>query len=152
MYDRILVAINASPDSPDDSLNRTTQFAKMTGGTVHLLHVARGHIIPTDISAGSEFGVRSAEDDVDIRERQVVQNAVDQLAAAGIEVHGEMIEATEHDAADIIVQRAKELDVDIIVLGYQHHRGSIVAEHVIRQRPHCSILLARPPEEHRRRR
>jgi nucleotide-binding universal stress UspA family protein len=152
MYDRILVAIDASPDSPDDSLNRTTQFAKMTGGTVHLLHVARGHIIPTDISAGSAFGVRSAEDDVDVRERQVVQNAVDQLAAAGIEVHGEMIEATEHDAADIIVQRAKELDVDIIVLGYQHHRGSVVAEHVIHQRPHCSILLARPPDEHPHRR
>lgn len=115
-------------------------------------YVARGHIIPTDISAGSAFGVRSAENDVDVRERQVVQNAVDQLAAAGIDVHGEMIEATEHDAADIIVQRAKELDVDIIVLGYQHHRGSVVAEHVIRQRPHCSILLARPPDEHPHRR
>ena len=87
------------------------------------------------------MGVTSVEDDADIRERQVVQNAVDQLAAAGIEVHGELIEATEHDVADVIVQRAKELDVDIIVLGYQHHRGSVVAEHVIRQRPHCSILL-----------
>jgi nucleotide-binding universal stress UspA family protein len=150
MYDRILVAIDASPDSPDDSLNRTTQFALMTGGRVHLLHVARGHIIPTDISAGSGFGIRSAEDDVDVRERQIVQDAVDQLAAAGIDVHGEMIEATEHDAADVIVQRAKELDVDIIVLGYNHHRGSTVAEHVIRQQPHCSILLARPPESHRR--
>jgi nucleotide-binding universal stress UspA family protein len=150
MYDRILVAIDASPGSPDDSLNRTTQFAKMTGGRVHLLHVARGHIIPTDISAGSGFGIRSAEDDVDVRERQIVQDAVDQLAAAGIDVHGEMIEATEHDAADVIVQRAKELDVDIIVLGYNHHRGSTVAEHVIRQQPHCSILLARPPESHRR--
>jgi len=41
MYDRILVAIDASPDSPDDSLNRTTQFAKMTGGTTlaHRLEV-----------------------------------------------------------------------------------------------------------------
>lgn len=145
MYDRILVAIDASPDSPDDSLNRTVQFARMTGGSVHLLHVARGHIIPTDISAGSGLGVRSAEDDVDVRERQVVQNAVDTLAAAGIDVHGEMVEATEHDAADVIVQRARELDADIIVLGYQHHRGSTVAEHVIRQQPQCSILLARPP-------
>ena len=45
MYDTILVAIDASPDSPDDSLNRTMQFPKMTGGTVHLLHVARGHIV-----------------------------------------------------------------------------------------------------------
>ena len=151
MYNRILVAIDASPDSPDESLNRTAQFAKMTGGTVHLLHVARGHIIPTDISAGSGLGVRSVEDDVDVRERQVVQNAVDQLAAAGIDVHGEMIEATEHDAADVIVQRAEELDVDIIVLGYQYHRGSSVAEHVIKQHPHCSILLARPPEAHRHR-
>jgi nucleotide-binding universal stress UspA family protein len=151
MYNRILMAIDPSPDSPDDSLNRTTQFARMTGGTAYLLHVARGHIIPTDISAGSGLGVRSAEDDVDVRERQVVQNAVDQLAAAGIDVHGEMIEATEHDAADVIVQRANELDVDIIVLGYQHHRGSAVAEHVIRQQPHCSILLARPPEAHKHR-
>ena len=149
MYNRILVAIDASPDSPDDSLNRTTQFARMTGGTVYLLHVARGHIIPTDISAGSGLGVRSAEDDVDVRERQVVQDAVDQLAAAGIDVHGEMIEATEHDAAEVIVQRAKELDVDIIVLGYQHHRASTVAERVIHQRPHCSILLARPPDSFR---
>jgi len=152
MYDRMLVAIDASPDSPDDSLDRTLQFAKMTGGTVHLLHVARGHIIPTDISAGSGLGVRSAEDDVDVRELQVVQQAVDMLAAAGVEVHGEMIEATEHDAADVIVQRAKELQVDIIILGYQHHRGSIVAQHVISAQPHCSILLARPPDENSPRR
>lgn len=146
MYNRMLLAIDASPDSPDDSLNRAVQFAQMSGCSVHLLHVARGHIIPGDISSGSRFGVRVAEDDVDVRERQVVQEAVDTLAAAGIDVHGEMIEATEHDAADAIVQRAKELEVDIIVLGYQHYRSSGVADHVIRQRPHCSILLARPPD------
>ena len=82
----------------------------------------------------------SAEDAVHLRERQVVQDAVDQLAAAGIDVHGEIIEATEHDVADIIVQRAKELDVDIIVLGYQHHRGSVVAEHS------TSAFLASQPQ------
>jgi hypothetical protein len=32
------------------------------------------------------------------------------------------------------------------VLGYEHHPGSVVAEHVIRRHPHCSILLARPPD------
>ena len=153
MYDRILVAIDTSPDSPDDALNRTVQFAKMSGGSVHLLHVARGHIIPTDISAGSRLGVRSPESDIDVDgERQLVQAAVDRLAAEGIEVHGELVEATEHDAAEAIVQRAEELDVDIIVLGYQHYRGSAVAEHVIRRHPRCSVLLARPPEGYRRRR
>jgi nucleotide-binding universal stress UspA family protein len=146
MYKTIVVAIDASPDSPDDSLNRLVQFAKMTGGTVHLLHVARGHIVASDINAGSGLGVLAGEDDVDGRERQVVQDAVDHLASAGIPVHGELINATAYDAADIIVQRANELRADIIVLGYQHYRGSVVADHVIRQRPACSVLLARPPQ------
>ena len=65
MYNRMLVAIDASPDSPDNSLNRTIQFAKMSGATVYLLHVARGHLIPRDISAGAGLGVTSAEDDVE---------------------------------------------------------------------------------------
>src|SRR6476620_4230208 len=134
MYDRILVAIDASPDSPDDSLNRTAQFAKMTGGTVYLLHVARGHVVASDINAGSGLGVLDGEDDVDVRERKVLQDAVNQLAAAGVTVHGELINATEHDAAQVIV------------LGYQHYRGSTVADHVIRQHPACSVLFARPPK------
>jgi nucleotide-binding universal stress UspA family protein len=149
VYNRMLVAIDASPDSPDNSLNRTIQFAKMSGATVYLLHVARGHLITRDISAGARLGLSSVEDDVDLRERAVVQQAVDQLAVAGVEVHGEMIEATEHDVADVVIQRAKELDVDLIVLGFQYYRGSTVAESVIHQQPHCSILLARPPEPDR---
>src|SRR6476661_6462959 len=133
MYDRMLVAIDASPDSPDDSLNRTAQFAKMTGGTVFLLHVARGHVVASDINAGSGLGVLDGEDDVDSRERQVVQDAVNHLASAGIPVHGELINATAHDAADMIVQRVRELHADIIVLGYQHYRGSTFDDHVIRE-------------------
>jgi nucleotide-binding universal stress UspA family protein len=147
MYKRILVVIDASPDSPDDSLERTTQFARMTGGTIHLLHVARTHLIPTDISAGAGLGVRTGEDDYEVRERQVVQEAVDRLSAAGIPVHGELISATDHDVSDVILQRADELGVDIVVLGYQHHRGSTVAERLIRRHPPYSILLARPPRD-----
>ena len=146
MYERILVAIDVAPDSPDDSLQRTIQFAKMTGGTVHLLHVARGHVVAYDINAGSGLGVLDSEDDIAAGERKIVQDAVDHLAAAGIPVHGELINATEHDIADIILQRANELNADLIVLGAQHHRGSGVAEHVIRRHPSCSVLLARPAQ------
>jgi nucleotide-binding universal stress UspA family protein len=93
----------------------------------------------------------SAEDDVEVREREVVQQAVDKLSAAGIETHGELVNATDHDIADLILERAKELRVDLIVLGHEHHRGptnafrASVAEQVIRHHPPCSILLARPP-------
>src|SRR4029078_81117 len=108
MYQRMLISIDAAPDSPDNSLSRTVQFATMAGCSVHLLHVARGHIIPGDISARSRLGVRAAEDDVDVRERQVVQDAVDTLAAAGIDVHGELIAATPHARAHGVTPRRQE--------------------------------------------
>ena len=152
MYDRILVAIDPTPTEDNRSaLQRTEQIGKLTGATVYVLHVARGHIIPTDVSAGSGLGVLSAEDDAEGADRQAVQQLVDRLSAAGVEAHGEtVVSATEHDIAEVILQRAKELDEDLIVLGHQHHRGaggfrSSVAENVIRQHPPCSILLARPP-------
>jgi nucleotide-binding universal stress UspA family protein len=150
MYNRVLVAIDTTPDENNPALQRTEQFAKMTGAIVHLLHVARGHIVPMDLTGGSRLAVVSAEDDAEAADRQIVQNAVDHLAAAGIEAHGEIVSATEHDIAEVILQRAKELDVDLIVLGEEHHRGpgqafrSSVAEHVIHQHPPYSILLARP--------
>lgn len=146
MYERMLIAINTSLDSPDNSLRRAIQFAKMSGGTVHLLHVARGHVVASDISAGQGLGLFPGEDDVDVREREIVQKAVDLMAGEGITVHGELVNATQHDIAEVIVQRARDLQVDIIVLGYQHYRNSFVADQVIRQQPHCSILLARPPD------
>jgi nucleotide-binding universal stress UspA family protein len=147
MFSRMLVVVDASPDTPDDSSHHTIQLATTFGATVYVLHLPRGHLIPQDISAGAKAGVPTVEDDTNGRERQVVQAAVDQIAAAGIEVHGEMIEVTEHDAADVVIQRATELDVELIVMSHQHHRGSALAERVIHQKPHCSILLAQPLQQ-----
>jgi nucleotide-binding universal stress UspA family protein len=153
MYQRILVAIDATPNEENQSaISRTEQIGKLTGATVHVLHFSRAHVVPVDITAGSGFGVMSAEDDVEAVDRGYVQQFVDRLAAAGIDAHGEMYSATEHDEAEIILQRAQELGADLVVLGHQHHRGlagffgTSVAEKVIRQHPPYSILLARPPQ------
>jgi nucleotide-binding universal stress UspA family protein len=152
MYDRILVAIDTTPSAENRSaLQRTEQIGKLTGATIYVLHVARGHIVSEDISAGSGFGVVSAEDDVEPVDRVNVQQLIDKLAAAGIDAHGEIVSATEHDVAEVILQRAQDLNVDLLVLGHQHHRGaggtfgSSVAEQVIHEHPPYSILLARPP-------
>jgi nucleotide-binding universal stress UspA family protein len=152
MYQRILVAIDATPtDENRMALQRTEQIGRLTGATVYVLHVARAHIVPGDITGGAGLGVRSADDDVESADRKAVQQLIDSLAAAGVKAHGEMIGATEHDIAGAILQRAREYDVDLLVLGHQHHRGAgnlfraSVAEQVIRQHPPCSILLARPP-------
>jgi nucleotide-binding universal stress UspA family protein len=152
MYKRILVAIDATPaEENQTALDRTEQIGLLTGATVYVLHMARSHIVPGDITGGSGLGVRSAEDDVEIMDRDVVQALVDRLSAAGVDAHGELLSATEHDVAGIILQRASELNVDLLVLGHQYHRGignvfrTSVAEQIIRQHPPISILLARPP-------
>jgi nucleotide-binding universal stress UspA family protein len=163
MYDRILVAIDATVSDDNITLRRAETFARTWNSIVHLLHVARGHIVPADITGGTGLrvpgrGVVSASDDADVKELEVVQQAVDRLNAAGIETHGELVKATEHDIADVILERASELNVDLIVLGHEHHRGpgnafrASVAEQVIRHHPPCSILLARPPVDGRIRR
>jgi nucleotide-binding universal stress UspA family protein len=157
MYDRVLIAIDATPTDDNVTLQRAETFATRWNSIVHLLHVGSGHLQPADITGGGGLGVTgrglvSAEDDVDAHERGVVQQAVDKLSAAGIETHGELVNATQHDVAGIILQRAAELKVDLIVLGHEHHRGpgnafrASVAERVIRQHPPCSVLLARPPQ------
>ena len=62
MYDRILVAIDALPDEENRSaLMRTEQIGKLTGATVYVLHVARGHIASggtSSVARGSAYGPR----------------------------------------------------------------------------------------------
>ena len=151
MYKRILVAVDTTPDENNPALQRTEQFAKMAGSIVHLLHFTRGHIVSWDITGGTASTVVSAEDDAEDPDRKTVQTAIDHLSAAGIEAHGELVRATEHDTAEVILQRAEELGVDLVILGYEHHRGpggrfaASAAERVIHQHPPYSILLARPP-------
>lgn len=151
MYQNILVAIDAThPEELKTALEQTTQIGLLMHATVHVLHVARSHIISGDITGGSSLGVRSPDDDIEDENREAVQDLVDQLAAAGVDAHGEVVSATEHDTASVILQRARELAADLLVLEYQHQRDGghlfrhSVAEQIINQHPPISILLARP--------
>lgn len=141
MFERLLIVLDSLPDPSEDYLTRATTFAQLAGGTVNLLHVARGHIVASDINAGSALGVLDGEDDVSAGERPAVQAAVDTLAAAGVPVHGEVVYATEHDVADIVLRRADELRSEVIVLDRRHHRGPAVAEHILRRLPACAVML-----------
>ena len=154
MYKKILVAIDTThPEEVKKALERTLQIGLLTRATVYVVHVARSHIIPGDITGGAGLGVRSADDDVEGEgeNRKAVQELIDRLADAGVDAHGEIVSAPEHDTASVILQRAKELAVDLLVLEYQHHRAGgyvfrhSVAEQIINQHPPISILLSRSP-------
>ena len=141
MYQRILAAVDATPNEAD-VLAQTIQLAQLTGATVHVLHVALDHIGTGDILGGS-----AAKDDVDPREVTIVQDALAQLREAGVTAEGELVTATEHDIAATIVERARTLNVQLIVLGRTLHQGASklfrasVADQVIHQHPSASILL-----------
>jgi nucleotide-binding universal stress UspA family protein len=144
MYERILAAIDATPNE-NAVLNHTQRLAQLTGATVHLLHVAALHVTPGDIMEGAALGHVPSDDDFDTKERVLLQAAVDQLSAAGITAKGELARAEEHDIADVILERAKALDVQLIVLGETMHRRGFfhvsVADEVVHHHPRSPILL-----------
>ena len=152
MYRRILVALDATQaDHHEYTLKRIKRLVHMAGGSVHILYIQHGHIVPGSIMAGAGLGIRTADDDVEPLDRQIVQSVVNDFSAAGIDAHGEMVSATEHDIARVILQRTTDLDIDLLVLENEYHTGAgqglraSVAEQVIRNHPMLSILLARPP-------
>ncbi len=150
MYKRVLIAIDAGRrDETASTLQRTEQLGLMTGARVHILCIQPSHIVPGSISQVAPAGTNPAVNDVETADRSVLQAMVDRLAAAGVNVQGELVATTEHDIADLIVQRVQADKVDLLILEHEYQSGhalrASVAEQVIRQHPTISILLARPP-------
>lgn len=152
MYRRILVAFDAAHAANHGfTVKRIKALGKMAQGSVHVLYIQNAHIVPGSIMAGAGLGVRSAGEDVEPLDKQMVQSVVNELSNAGVDAHGEMVGATEHDVASVILQRAQELNIDLLVLENEYHTDAghglrpSVAEQVIRQHPNMSILMARPP-------
>lgn len=149
MYRRILVALDATQsESRESTLQRIEQFGLMSKSRVNVLFVQHGHLVPGSIIAGASLGVPTADEDVEGIDRSLVQKVVDRLAAAGVDAHGELVSATEHDVADVVLARAQSDDVDLLILEHEflgsHGLRASVAEQVIRHHPNVSILLARP--------
>ena len=150
MYKRVLLAIDAGrSDGTDCTLKRTAQLGLMTGARVHLLCIQHSHIVPGSISQVSPPGALPAVNDVEAVDRKVVQTMVDRLAAAGVDARGELVSATEHDIADVVLERVDADGIDLLIIEHEYQSGhalrASVAEQVIRQHPTISILLARPP-------
>lgn len=150
MYKRVLIAIDAGrSDDTASTLQRTEQLGLMTGAKVHVLCVQHSHIVPGSISQVVPVGALAAVNDVEAVDHKAVQAMVDRLAAAGVDAQGELVAATEHDIADVILQRVQADNVDLLIIEHEYQSGhalrASVAEQVIRQHPTISILLARPP-------
>jgi nucleotide-binding universal stress UspA family protein len=76
-----------------------------------------------------------------------IENAPTDLRNAGVSAEGEIVNAAEHDIAEIILRRATDLDVQLVVLGEGLHGRKFLREGVtdslLRHHRPCSVLLVR---------
>ena len=96
MYDRILVAIDATPSDDNVTLQRAETFAQRWGSIVHLLHVARGHVVPGDITGGVDTGLARLQILVDEHAIELVADAVAGALAQQLAPEQEEVVVVEH--------------------------------------------------------
>jgi len=115
MYDRILVAVDHSKTS-DRAVLAARDLAVLSKGEVWVLHLREREM-------GVKTGVLTADETTD-EANAAVAACVEVLNQAGVKAHGEVRHTIFGYAAREIVNDAKEVDADVIVMG-SRGRGDI---------------------------
>jgi nucleotide-binding universal stress UspA family protein len=149
VYERILVAVDWS-ESTEAVLEQTRSLALLTGATVHVLHVRTTDFpsVPQllDALASQALTGGPVESDAGGAARRMVDDAVAALAAEGVHAEGVLLESAPGDTPQAVLDQARALDVELIVLGARNHTRpsalfrSNVADEVSRQAK-CPVLI-----------
>lgn len=139
----ILVPTDLS-DGAEEALDYALELAAKFGATVHLLNV-----IGIPALGVPELGVALTSSVIDtmIRDNQVALEALADRKR-GVAPIGEILLRTG-DARDLIIQTAKDVHADLVVMGTHGRRGvsrallGSVTESVVRKSP-CPVLTVRP--------
>jgi nucleotide-binding universal stress UspA family protein len=115
MYDRILVAVDHSKTS-DRAVLAARDLAVLSKGEVWVLHLREREM-------GVKTGVLTTDETTD-EANAAVAACVEVLNQAGVKAHGEVRHTIFGYAAREIVNDAKEVDADVIVMG-SRGRGDI---------------------------
>jgi nucleotide-binding universal stress UspA family protein len=141
-FAKLLVAIDFSPHSAR-ALDCAIDVAKAFGGQIHLIHAY--HLpplvgMPDELVIPPDFwtGVR------DVAARKLAK-AAEKVRAAGVPVETHLV---EFPASDAIVETARRLGADLIVMGtrgltgLKHALLGSVAERTLRLAP-CAVLTVK---------
>lgn len=149
MYRTLLVPIDGSPTS-ERALAEAARLASLCGARLHILHV----IDPIAHMTGferPEVYVRDILPQLIAGGEQVLEKARQEALAVapGLGIDTELQEGRGQRTWEIIVERAKTLDADLLVLGTHGRRGfnrvlmGSDAEQVVRHAT-APVLLVRP--------
>jgi len=133
MYERLLVAVDHSGAS-ERVLSAARELAQLSQGEVWVLHVRERE----SLGRGGVVDMETADE-----AQKTVDDAVEELARAGVKAHGEIRRTIYGYAAREIVDSAAEHDAGTIVMGSKG-RGDL-AGLVLGSTAHKVIHLASRP-------
>lgn len=142
MFKNILAAVDGTAHGTA-VLDSVASLAKLTGGTVQVIHVRPSQVVAGGLTGGAVVTPEEAAEG-----RQVVADALTRLRAEGITAEGEVDEGLREDLAAILVERAEALGSDLIAVGPGHYSGvtgllhTSVSRGVAKTAP-VSVLLVR---------
>ena len=146
MYQRILVPIDGSPTS-DQGLDEAIALARVTGGSIRLLHVLDELVFTTGFETGASY-VRNVLPALRQRSERILAAGRERVSAASVAVDTLTIECFARRPCDVIVEAAAQWPADLIVIGTHGRRGvnrmmlGSDAEQVARMAP-VPVLLVR---------
>ncbi|MFN4259599.1 MAG: universal stress protein [Gemmataceae bacterium] len=143
----ILVPTDFSKSSYN-ALKYAAAFADKFGAAIYLLHVVQDMalFIPDMVTVAPP--VAPSIDQLTAAARDAFAKMIEEQNLGHLTIHCEVREGNPHQ---VIVQFAKEKDLDLIVMGTHGHTGlahlllGSVAEKVVRTAP-CPVLTVRHPE------
>jgi nucleotide-binding universal stress UspA family protein len=119
MFESIVVGTDGS-ETADIALRRAIALAGLTGATLHVVSAYE----PTPARVGGNQPVPEAAEwalGPDFKVDAVLQRAQDEGRGGDVEVE---VHAPKGDAADALIEAAKQYDADLIVLGSRGMRGA----------------------------
>lgn len=123
MYKRILAAIDWTASS-EAVLDQTRQLASLTGAEVLILHVRAADFpsLPSILGAlaSQALAGEPAGNDASSVARRMVDDAITALSTAGVHAEGMVLESAPGTTPRAVLDHARELEVELIVLGSRH--------------------------------
>lgn len=123
----ILLAVDDSPASTK-AVDLVADMAQRLESKVTVVHVREANAFLRLASAAAGINQPVEEEDLETRRdgQQLLERVRERLAGAGVETTVELGEAVHGAAAAVIVESAKRLGADLIVIG-SHGRGELAS-------------------------
>src|SRR5688572_17131656 len=152
MFGRILVAVDGTPTS-NRGLAVAARLAREQGARLYVIHVIDELVIAPTLNgtaAGATEYIEAMLDNLRTRGRKIVASAEAAASKSVSDVNADMVASVGRSVATVILQYARRVRADLIVLGTHGRRGltrlvmGSDAENVLREAT-VPVLLVRAP-------